>query len=387
MGKTANHIPYADGFVPPNNEECIAAIGGASVCATSIERFGVDLMAKCESPPLEMDPRVHIDRWKCLPPPRHEDDFLARTDTDWKHPVDDCAGQTFRSFVERQCLSRGMRTKGAVSRTWGRGKTFGLSWVGEASAEERALWPPDKVLLGLGKWIEAYYLGCKAMRGPDIQIRDDKGAAILFLQKQKQNADGGRRHRKRMGSVCTTEAHDNDLGVRQLDAEHLLAVVHEHKPRRFDYWFLLTWEDLRQTDSSFTVGVSRDTLRVGIGSLLRYACHGGGLFGVKLRVPPRRRLRLFRRRVVLMVLHELGHLLGMAHCIFYRCIMNGVGSLEENERCVMQLCPVCLHKVVFVTGCDVRKRYAAVERVAARGNGKWADYTAWIKCRLLDLSS
>ena len=30
--------------------------------------------------------------------------------------------------------------------------------------------------------------------------------------------------------------------------------------------------------------------------------------------------------------HELLHLLGLDHCIYFACLMNGSGSLEEDHR-------------------------------------------------------
>lgn len=58
-----------------------------------------------------------------------------------------------------------------------------------------------------------------------------------------------------------------------------------------------------------------------------------------------------------MVSHETGHTFGMRHCIYYRCNMNGVNSLEENDRSPAYLCPVCLRKLHYVLHFDVTDRY------------------------------
>jgi archaemetzincin len=38
--------------------------------------------------------------------------------------------------------------------------------------------------------------------------------------------------------------------------------------------------------------------------------------------------------------HEVGHLLGIRHCVFALCLMNGSNHLGEGERRPLQLCPL-----------------------------------------------
>ena len=58
-----------------------------------------------------------------------------------------------------------------------------------------------------------------------------------------------------------------------------------------------------------------------------------------------------------LVVHEIAHLLGVDHCIFYECCMNGSGHLAEDFRQPMFLCPVDLHKLQTLCGFDVVLRY------------------------------
>ena len=37
----------------------------------------------------------------------------------------------------------------------------------------------------------------------------------------------------------------------------------------------------------------------------------------------------------------------MAHCVFYRCLMNGVRTLAETDRRPAVLCPVCRAKLCW----------------------------------------
>jgi archaemetzincin len=58
-----------------------------------------------------------------------------------------------------------------------------------------------------------------------------------------------------------------------------------------------------------------------------------------------------------LVSHEIGHMFGMRHCIYYRCNMNGMNSIEESDRQSAYLCPVCLRKLHYVLHFDVIDRY------------------------------
>jgi archaemetzincin len=68
------------------------------------------------------------------------------------------------------------------------------------------------------------------------------------------------------------------------------------------------------------------------------------------------------RRALKLVTHETGHAFGLEHCIFYRCLMNGVRSLGEVDPQPLHLCPVCLAKGRAARGFEPRARY---ERLAA----------------------
>jgi archaemetzincin len=68
------------------------------------------------------------------------------------------------------------------------------------------------------------------------------------------------------------------------------------------------------------------------------------------------------RRALKLITHETGHALGLEHCVFYRCLMNGVRSLGEVDPQPPHLCPICLAKLQAALGFEPRSRY---ERLAA----------------------
>ncbi|CAF1518739.1 unnamed protein product [Adineta steineri] len=63
------------------------------------------------------------------------------------------------------------------------------------------------------------------------------------------------------------------------------------------------------------------------------------------------------RRSIKIILHEIGHLFGLDHCIYYLCLMNGANNETEMDREPLHLCPVCLHKLHSTLQFDVRHLY------------------------------
>lgn len=65
----------------------------------------------------------------------------------------------------------------------------------------------------------------------------------------------------------------------------------------------------------------------------------------------------FLRRSSKLLLHELGHLYGLDHCIHYKCLMMGSGHLVEDFQSPLQLCGICLRKMQWRLGFAIEKRY------------------------------
>lgn len=55
--------------------------------------------------------------------------------------------------------------------------------------------------------------------------------------------------------------------------------------------------------------------------------------------------------------HEIGHMFGMMHCIYYECLMNGSNHMEESDSRPIFLCPVCLRKLQLACKFDIQHRY------------------------------
>jgi archaemetzincin len=55
--------------------------------------------------------------------------------------------------------------------------------------------------------------------------------------------------------------------------------------------------------------------------------------------------------------HEVGHLLGMDHCVYFECCMGGANHRAEADRRPLWLCPSCLAKLRHATGTDLATRF------------------------------
>ena len=60
--------------------------------------------------------------------------------------------------------------------------------------------------------------------------------------------------------------------------------------------------------------------------------------------------KLYQTRANKIASHELGHALGLAHCIAFSCNMNGSNHLKELDHQPQNFCPDCLVKLYWTMG-------------------------------------
>ena len=125
---------------------------------------------------------------------------------------------------------------------------------------------------------------------------------------------------------------------------------------------------------SFAFGEASATCRVGVCSVARYGppfCEDA----------PGRQPGAMRRRCCRVIAHEIGHMAGISHCVYFRCLMNGSASLAESDRRPVHFCPIDLQKLQWLLGFDLTQRYRHLRKF-------WQDAgdnqeAAWIASRLL----
>lgn len=90
--------------------------------------------------------------------------------------------------------------------------------------------------------------------------------------------------------------------------------------------------------------------------------------------------------------HEVGHIVGMDHCVYYACVMQGTAGLTEDGAQPPYLCPIDLEKTLTATGGNVVDRYEKLLRFCEKWGSKaggemWAAWAAWLSMRLKELPS
>ncbi len=114
----------------------------------------------------------------------------------------------------------------------------------------------------------------------------------------------------------------------------------------------ITMSDLYPDPSwNFVFGQASPRDRVGVYSFARYDPR---FYGEALPADSR---KLMLRRSCKVLAHEAGHMFGIDHCVWYRCLMNGSNHLAESDGRPLHLCPVDLRKLQWSIGFDVVERY------------------------------
>ncbi len=93
---------------------------------------------------------------------------------------------------------------------------------------------------------------------------------------------------------------------------------------------------------------------------------------------------LLLRRSCKTVAHEITHLFGVDHCLYYHCVMNGANHDGEDIRQPMFMCPIDLRKLQFACGFDSIARYRKLsEFCTAHG---WQAEAVWLTHRIQTLN-
>ncbi|CAH3136502.1 unnamed protein product, partial [Pocillopora meandrina] len=129
----------------------------------------------------------------------------------------------------------------------------------------------------------------------------------------------------------------------------------------------LTMVDLYEDESDlFVAGLAAGNQRVAVFSFARYdpslsfsTEHWYDILPSK-QLDPLKKKQIILQRSCKLLVHEIAHLFGVEHCIWYACCMNGSGHLAEDFSQPINLCPVDLHKLQQLCGFDIVDRYQKV---------------------------
>jgi archaemetzincin len=340
-------LPFVAGFVRPTRDEQAAACGLEDV----------------EEVPREYQRVEGLTR--DLPDPTHE--------LDWLH----------RKLEDREGFSEWLK---AWKRRYSRreGKVVYIQPVGTL---------PGELVAGLVEYTGLYYPGV------EVRLMD---ALHITVEGKRRSISVERVGRRSASRVLRVEldwrsCHRADVGT--LTAEYLergqyrvrglLDVLYARKPRDAFCILGVTLEDLYESNGdSFAVGIASAGTGDGIFSFARYdpahpsnapntpsatatrtttrtntrptALPTASMSSTALRTTRTNVFTTLLARSCKVLVHELGHLYGLGHCVWYECCMNGSGHLSEDYRQPHHLCPVCLRKLQHVTQCSLVERYTAL---------------------------
>lgn len=368
--ESSNVIPYATGYKPPTDTLCRNAIG-----------FGNQI-------PFEYDPSAEDDKnipfFKPVPDPVSADDWLAQYCEE---------GQTFKQFLsqcpwlstrKRKYMSQEFTSSGrTIKDKYPEGKIY-IVPVGDMEKGHSDLYS------SLIEYTEIF-LGLPVVSLPQIKLEIQKGKVFWLEEPAEQQSSRARSSRRRKRHELNTR-YNKEWNHCQMCVDSNLMQLRKFIPEDALCMIGLTMMDLYGDESDlFVAGMAAGNQRVAIFSLYRYdPClqfNPEYWFVVEEdgKMPNKERQRITLHRGCKLLVHEICHLLGIDHCIYYACCMNGSGHLQEDFRQPMHLCPVDLHKLSTLVGFNVLDRYKALLKFYEKHNFK--EETDWVNQRISCMQS
>jgi archaemetzincin len=120
---------------------------------------------------------------------------------------------------------------------------------------------------------------------------------------------------------------------RQILTSDILAILKSNVPDDAFCILAITMEDLYPEPSwNFVFGQASFRQRVGVYSFARY---DPAFYGERRGKDYE---KLLLRRSCKVLVHETGHMFGLMHCIYFKCVLNGSNHLKESDSRPMHLC-------------------------------------------------
>jgi len=95
--------------------------------------------------------------------------------------------------------------------------------------------------------------------------------------------------------------------------------------------------------------------------------------------------RLLFKRSCKVLAHEIGHIFGIKHCIYYQCLMNGSNHLGESDEKPICYCPIDMRKLQISLKFDVIERLRKL--LVLWNEFGWTEEAVWGQKRISDLEN
>jgi archaemetzincin len=166
---------------------------------------------------------------------------------------------------------------------------------------------------------------------------------------------------------------------RQLLAPEVLKWLVGRVPEDAYALMAVTMEDLYPEESwNFVFGMASLRDRVGVQSFAR---QDAAFFGDPR---PADWKQLLLRRATWTLVHEISHMFGLSHCVYWECVVAGSNHQAEADRRPLHACPVCTRKLQFAADFDPAAREAGLAAVLRKlgidDEAAWSERrAAWIR--------
>mmetsp|Transcript_187 Transcript_187/g.322 ORF Transcript_187/g.322 Transcript_187/m.322 type:complete len:317 (+) Transcript_187:1372-2322(+) len=159
---------------------------------------------------------------------------------------------------------------------------------------------------------------------------------------------------------------------------HLKNPIHKKRFRTEICSIALTMADIYPREEwNYVFGLANICDSVGIWSLARMNPHFPASSPKRMLIEEN---QLILWRSLQVITHELGHLFGLKHCIYFTCLMNGSNHQGEADASPLHLCPICLRKLQSNLKFNEASRYSKIKEVLQNIN--LMKDANWFQCRL-----
>lgn len=347
VSKARVGVPYARGFQPPSRKRRLEA-----AAARPDEKL-----------PAEYSNQDEDEFFPSIPRPSSIDDWLAQYNEE---------GQTYSKFLYECPWISKRKIKSMLSSFNPGGNTLTQRYpdckiyllpVGEFFSDHCA-----PAFSELAEYAQLFFtLPVVVLPAVSITVDHSRREVVWvesrLLREKLTDPKATRRSKRNPPTHIDARFHKN--GHYQLQVGSVLLKLKHYIPPDGFCLMALTMSDLYDTKSDlFIAGMAAGNHRVGVFSLKRYdptlTFATDNWFDVitsSMGSSADTRKSLMLQRSCKLLVHEIAHLLGVDHCIWYSCCMNGSGHLSEDFRQLMHLCPVDLRKLQTLIGFDVLERY------------------------------
>ncbi len=237
-------------------------------------------------------------------------------------------------------------SSGAANRFGARGRSkIYLQPLGEGVS--------SAVLRVCASFLRAFYVGCAIEVLPVLAVAGDR----------------------------RVKARSRDHG-KQYDANSILELLMPRVLRDAYALIAVSDFDIYSGTWNFLYGLAKLKQRVGVFSFARYDPHFWGDHDCT----PAQRKELMEYRAAKVMLHEVGHMFGLKHCVHMACLMQGSMHDEEAHKKPLFLSLVCLRRLRANMGFSLLPRFQALAALCkSTDNPHLAPFHHWYAKAALSL--